>query len=180
MLTIITNYIINDIKKKPGSFKIGFFTVFLVVAFLTLLISVVDLTPVIFIRISENELGDADIIITPVAAVNDTRLADANFTSNPLSAIRLIDINAIDDKIVHHKDIVGISPRWFLFGTCSKPEVENNDLTVYLLLIDPERERQIGLGRNFDHPPLNHNEIYISESALRTLHMYNNDDPSMN
>lgn len=74
----------------------------------------------------------------------------------------------------------GLTTQRFLFGTSSKPDITDNDLTVYLLLIDPERERQIGLGRNFNHPPLRRNEVYISESALRTLHMYNNEDPTMN
>jgi len=47
-------YIVEDIKKKPRSFKIGFFTVFIVVAFLTLLTNIVSLAPVIFVRVSED------------------------------------------------------------------------------------------------------------------------------
>ena len=61
------NYIKEDIKKKPRSFKIGFFTIFLVVSFLTLLTNIVSLSPVIFLRIAEDSMGDADILMTPIA-----------------------------------------------------------------------------------------------------------------
>lgn len=33
-LKIILMYLLNDIKKKPGSFKIGIFSIFLVIGFL--------------------------------------------------------------------------------------------------------------------------------------------------
>jgi hypothetical protein len=67
---------VEDIKKKPRSFKIGFFTIFLVVAFLSLLTNIVGLSPVIFIRVCENELGDTDLMVTPVSAMNDSRNQD--------------------------------------------------------------------------------------------------------
>jgi len=44
-------YIRSDIEKKARSFRIGVFTVFLVVSFITLLKSIVDVAPVAFLKV---------------------------------------------------------------------------------------------------------------------------------
>ena len=49
-MTIVT-YLVSEQKKKQRSFQIGVFTVFLVVAFITLLKSAVDIAPVAFVKI---------------------------------------------------------------------------------------------------------------------------------
>lgn len=46
---IIIHYTEKDIKKRPRSFKIGIFTIFLVVGFLTLLKATLILSPYIFL-----------------------------------------------------------------------------------------------------------------------------------
>ena len=88
-LNIIFRYLLTDIKKKPRSFKIGVFSIFLVVGFVALMQSVIQLSSVVFLKIAEGQTGDADLILTPTSAENDTRLADDSFTSNPLNSIRL-------------------------------------------------------------------------------------------
>ena len=52
MVLTITRYIYADIKKKQRSFKIGLFTVVLVVGFLTLLKSLIDVCPVAFLKVA--------------------------------------------------------------------------------------------------------------------------------
>jgi hypothetical protein len=49
---MILTYLISELSKKKRSFQIGVFTVFLVVAFLTLLKSVVDVSSVAFVKIA--------------------------------------------------------------------------------------------------------------------------------
>lgn len=146
-------------------------------AFLTLLTNIVGLSPVVFIRVSENELGDADLVITPVSAVNDSRFADQGFSNDPLSALRLVNISEVDTLLLPHKDIVGITPRWIMFGNISNPKEPERKISSMVTLVDPKRERSIGIGRNFDYPPLVENEAYVAESALRILNMYNDEDP---
>jgi hypothetical protein len=51
-LIMILTYLISELSKKKRSFQIGVFTVFLVVAFLTLLKSVVDVSSVAFVKIA--------------------------------------------------------------------------------------------------------------------------------
>ena len=51
MLRTILDYIKSDITKKKRSFKIGVFTIFLVVTFIMLLKSIVDVAPVAFLKV---------------------------------------------------------------------------------------------------------------------------------
>jgi len=52
MVLTITRYIYADIKKKQRSFKIGIFTIILVVTFLTLLKSLIDISPIAFLKVA--------------------------------------------------------------------------------------------------------------------------------
>jgi len=75
-ISTIVSYLISDIKKKPRSFNIGIFTVFLVVSFLTLLQSVVDITPVAFLKLAEDAVGAVDFQLT---AISGTPFENGNF-----------------------------------------------------------------------------------------------------
>ena len=50
----ITSYLISEQTKKARSFQIGVFTIFLVVSFLTLLKSAVDVAQVAFVKIASD------------------------------------------------------------------------------------------------------------------------------
>ena len=63
-------------------------------------------------------------------------------------------MNEVDDLLKDHEDIVGVTPRWYLFGNISNPEDKEKEIRIMVTLVDPIRERSIGIGRNFDHPPL--------------------------
>ena len=62
---VIFNYLISDLKKKQRSFKIGLFTIFLVVFFISLLMNTIGISPVIFLRLCEDQAGETDIIMIP-------------------------------------------------------------------------------------------------------------------
>lgn len=47
--TVIFNYILAEVQKKDSGLRIGVFTVFIVVAFITMLESVVSITPILFV-----------------------------------------------------------------------------------------------------------------------------------
>mmetsp|Transcript_1247 Transcript_1247/g.777 ORF Transcript_1247/g.777 Transcript_1247/m.777 type:complete len:96 (+) Transcript_1247:36-323(+) len=66
-ISTIVSYLVADIKKKPRSFNIGVFTVFLVVSFLTLLQSVVDIAPVAFLKLAQDAAGAVDFQFTPMS-----------------------------------------------------------------------------------------------------------------
>ena len=64
-LLILLNYLISDLKKKQRTFKIGLASVCLVVSFLVLLQSAISISGLMFIKLSESNVGEADIIISP-------------------------------------------------------------------------------------------------------------------
>jgi hypothetical protein len=52
-MTILA-YIRNDIRKNARSFRIGVFTVFLVVSFITALKSLIDVAPIAFLKVAQD------------------------------------------------------------------------------------------------------------------------------
>ena len=60
----VTSYMIRESVKKPTSFKIGVFTVFLVVMVITMLKSVVDSAPVLYVKLGQDTVGAIDFQLT--------------------------------------------------------------------------------------------------------------------
>lgn len=56
----MTNYLYSEITKKPSAFKIGIFTVFVVVMVITMLKSAVDSIPILFVKLGQDEAGGID------------------------------------------------------------------------------------------------------------------------
>lgn len=167
-LQIIFSYILTDIRKKPRSFKIGVFSIFIVVAFLIVLQSAKQLTPALFIRLSEGEAGDADLILSAVALENDTRLTNESYVSNPIHEVRLlngVNIERVCDMV---EEAEGCSGRWMLIG---KTQNRNRSIQTFVIIIDSQKEISIGLGRNSkaNSGRLNGNECYLTESTKRAL-----------
>lgn len=160
---LIWSYIITDIQKKARSFKIGVFSIFLVVCFLTLLQSLIQLSPVFFIRLSEISVGDADLVMTPISPQNDTRLTDQNFDSQAI--VRLLNTSDIGSRLENYGAIQGISPRWILPAQIMNPEDTKRVIPGFALIIDSEREELIGLGKNLRVPTLNHSDCWLSKGS---------------
>ena len=96
--SIIFNFVVTDIIKRPRSYKIGVFSIFLVISFLVFLQSVLELTPIIFIKIAEDQNGQYDLTITPIAAENDTRRAESG--SNRFAPMyRAVNLTEVEEKI---------------------------------------------------------------------------------
>ena len=53
-----------ETQKKPTAFKIGVFTVFLVVMVITMLKSVVDSAPVLYVKLGQDSVGAIDYTLT--------------------------------------------------------------------------------------------------------------------
>ena len=63
-LRVILNYMIAEQQRKSSSLKIGIFTVFLVVTIITMLESVVSITPILFVKIGQETAGAIDFRLT--------------------------------------------------------------------------------------------------------------------
>ena len=63
-LRVILNYMVAEQQRKSSSLKIGIFTVFLVVTIITMLESVVSITPILFVKIGQETAGAIDFKLT--------------------------------------------------------------------------------------------------------------------
>ena len=173
ILSIVIAYILTDMQKKPRAFKIGLFSIFIVVGFLVLMQSAIQISPLVFLKISENQIGDTDVILTPIPASNDSRLQDSSFNSNPLNSLRLLNgpfMEGLCDKV---SEMMGCSPRWVLFGDAIN-EQTNEKLRVFVLAFDYLKEKSIGLGRNLIAPEISGNESYLTYSTVKSLGLGDN------
>ena len=74
-LIVIFNYLKSDLIKKQRAFKIGLISIYLVVFFITMLMNVISVSPTIFIRLSEDQVGEADFIFVPMLTNVDVSTA---------------------------------------------------------------------------------------------------------
>lgn len=172
-LLIIFTYILTDIRKKPHSFKIGVFSIFIVVAFLIVLETAKLLTPALFIRLSEGEIGDGDLTIRSVALENDTRLTNESYFSNPFHEFRMLNGLNIEKICDLLEEVEGCSARWMLIG---KTKHFNYSIQTFIIIIDSQKEKSIGLGRNSkaNVEKLGNNECFLTESTMRSLNINDN------
>lgn len=77
--SVITRYMIVEQTKKQRALKIGIFTVFLVVMVITMLKSVVDCSPIIFVKIGQDQVGAIDFSMTSPNGGNAELDGNVNF-----------------------------------------------------------------------------------------------------
>ena len=81
---VIFNYIIAETNKQDSGVRIGIFTVFIVVAIITMLESVISITPILFVQMGQEEAGAIDFKMT--YASSDLINGDVNFyAANPFT-----------------------------------------------------------------------------------------------
>jgi len=154
-LTLAAKYVLTDTKKHKSAWIIGFFTVFIVVFFTSLLQNSIDKSPIIFLKLSEDQVGEYDLLLSP-----SPTSASPNFWLNSTD---------IDLKISEAPLVVGAVPRWVFLGKVSNPNNPTYNTSSAILIIDSRQETEIGLGRGWIHPPLGRDETHISSSVLRAL-----------
>jgi len=162
-LSILLNYIITDIDKRPRTFKIGVFSVFLVVTFLVVLQSALHMTPIVFLRLAENQSGQYDFTLQPVAAVNDTRLDSTNADSGQ-TFFRGLNFTQLQQQLEDVSEISALAPRWILPVSVSNPKTPETSYQVLALVLDSKLERENGFGSNIDLKDLGEKECWITES----------------
>jgi hypothetical protein len=51
---------LSDLQRKQRAFKIGVSTIFIVVSFITMLKAIVDVSPIAFLKLAQNNAGSFD------------------------------------------------------------------------------------------------------------------------
>jgi len=167
-LNIVINYIITDILKRPRSFKIGVFSIFLVVSFLAVIQAGLSLTPIIFIKLAENQASDIDLMMTPIPVESDP---SASNTSEDTVMIRALNTSQVQQSLEGIYELKGIVPRWILPIKITNNQDKNRSYQAIGLVLDSYQERIIGVGRNLDVKDLKKDECWISENVGRLLNI---------
>ena len=160
---VLLNYLASDIQKKPRSFQIGLFSIFVVVGFLSLLFNMLLSTPVVYLKLSEDEQGEADIRLVP-----DPSSSPQNSNNTQSETTELLNFYRIQEALANLTEVEGVAPRWILPGYVYTEESEVNT-TAFLVMADTLLERNIGLGRNFNQRVLGYGEAIVTSSILRVL-----------
>ena len=194
-LSVIINYLKSDLIKKQRSFKIGLISIYLVVFFLTLLLNAIQLCPCIFIKLTEEQNSEIDLILTPYLYSQNVDIKKSSFdtfihnktslsealTTNYKINFNFLDFYEIKNRLKKLSFIEGVTPRWIIQGKTSKRnEIKNSsEFLTNIFIIDSANENDIGIGRGLNLSPLKSNECYISKvlgNALKlnegdTIHM---------
>ena len=178
-LFVTTSYIISDMKKKPRSYKIGVFTVTLTVTFCIVLYWVLDVMPVMFLKLSQNQVGESDLVYTALSPKNVSYTADNYMYDQSQIAVRnsistnfylpLVNWSKVIEETKNNTDFEGFTPRWF--GVADFANTTNSTLKVsgVIMILDTEREVKIGLGREFTKTILGPGQAFLTNSALKYL-----------
>ena len=71
-------FLITDIQRKPRTFTIGLTSIFLVVGFLVLIASLLEITPIIFMKLAEDQSGQFDLTVSPTSDDDNTTISALN------------------------------------------------------------------------------------------------------
>ena len=186
--SVAINYLKSDLIKKQRSFKIGLVSIYLVVFFLTLLLNAIELCPVIFIKLAEEQASEIDLIFTPYLMSQNVENKKSAFdtylynktkkSSSPqsnitqmLSSLSFLNFYDIEKKLENFSLIEGVSPRWMIKGQTSN--LNNSNITstfsANIFILDSARENKIGIGRKVYSPELNMSECYVSNTLSNAL-----------
>ena len=104
-LQLGTKYVWEDAKRSKKNTFIGIFTILLVLSFIGLLNNMIHQSPIIFLKIAENEVGEFDLILTPKVGTatetidsDDVPEVDAEEDSL-LSSFSLLNATEISERL---------------------------------------------------------------------------------
>ncbi|BFU20761.1 efflux ABC transporter, permease domain containing protein [Entamoeba histolytica HM-1:IMSS-B] len=142
------HYVLSSFRKNKKSLFVGVFTVFVSVCFLYILQNVVELVPAVFMRISEIQVGEGDILLQPRESI-------------------FLNYTQISEKLDKNcKTCKNNYPRWLMWGS-----VVNGNQTVdgILNVYNSELEEKNNIGRGWKYDPLEKDQFVISGGAARKI-----------
>ncbi|GAM21205.1 hypothetical protein SAMD00019534_043800 [Acytostelium subglobosum LB1] len=192
-VNVAMRYVHNSSKKNVKSIVMGLITVLLVVTFISFLQNLIQNSPVVFLKLSEDQAGELDLVLTgdptSFTTTNSTLQATHGLTAptpSPLDALSkfslspfLINSTMLTQKLSNADMVHGVAPRWTTIGDIQSP-VTNITSSLIMLVINSTLEKQLGLGRGWNLPPLIGNQAHFSSAFLRRLQVEPNKNQTVN
>jgi len=164
----VCGFIIVDIQRKPRTFKIGLFSIYIVIAFLVLLESILLLTPTLFVNVAEQQNGIADLTMSPLSSQNDTR---RDSDTNSTMVIGTLNLTDIQNQLEGLDSVASFYPRWTFPINVSDTESEEKNYRAIGIILDSQKEREDGIGTDLDLPDLSEGTCWISETLASLMQL---------
>lgn len=122
--------------------------------------SVIDKSPIVFLRLAEKNVGEIDAFLYKPPVVDLKQGGDKSYPDQYYNFTKITEL--LPEK--------NFSPRKYLPATIINED--NKDQATEekkIIFIDTDRERQIGIGRKYPFPKLNRDECIVSSSILKDL-----------
>ncbi|ORZ31776.1 FtsX-like permease family-domain-containing protein [Catenaria anguillulae PL171] len=160
-LQLIVRYVAANMDRNYRSFVIGLSTVLLVVSFLALVQNALVRSGIVFVKLSEDTVGQYDLLLTP----------------NAPDISPYINYTQLNSTLARVPYISSSVPRWLLPVNISSPNASVWDPSVpdpvvasaYLLVIDTQLEAQAGVGVAWPFRALGEAEAHVTGSLLRSV-----------
>lgn len=159
---VMFNYLSDDVKRDQFQFKIAIFAVFLIIAFIAILVNARGLMVVMFIGITEDAVGDSDFYITSINSQTNTANSGNDFASRFMS--NFMNISSTIPKLDKVPELLGSSPRIILPGIVFNKNDSQKNTSVYAVIGDSLTENGYGIGRALRVQALKGAEAYVMKS----------------
>ncbi len=176
-------YVTKDVKQRWKSFLVGLLTIVIVVFVVSILYNSVLKASIIFVKLSEDQVGETDVMFTPkltekntIPFINETLLEEKLFfrqRRRNLNEGVLVD-NDSSSSMSDDVGLVGISPRWIFYGKVENRDTPTLNTTAILLIVDTKKEKEIGIGRTWNHRPLGEAECHVKDNILSAIGVESN------
>jgi ABC-type antimicrobial peptide transport system permease subunit len=161
-LVLSSRYVVTDTWRHKRNFLTGLLTVFIVVFFIAMLVTTVDQSPIIFLKLSETVSGENDVILSPGMGVQNKRIVFPD-------GLPLINHTHIERSVSRVPTARGASSRWVALATVLNTEDRTLNASATVLGMDTKKEAALGIGRSWRHPPLKSGTCYLSRPIARQI-----------
>jgi ABC-type lipoprotein release transport system permease subunit len=162
-IKVIFDYLVDDIQRGPVQFKIAVFSIFIIIAFISILVNARSLMMAMFIGMAEQAVGDTDFYIQTVNSDQNTMGVGDSFREKLYT--NFLEVSVVNDRLSKVDDLYGYSPRWLLPGTVSNIKDPNKRTSVFAIMGDSLKENAYGIGRVLQVPALTATDAYIMKSV---------------
>jgi len=154
-LVLSVKYVFKDVLRRQRSFFVGVATVFIVVFFVSFLQNAIQKSPIVFFKLSEDSVGSGDLLLTPTTRKGQPTLVNDTFVSQAIGP---------------RSDVVwGSAPRWFSLAQASNRDDPSRSISLFVIVLDNEAEKEIGIARQWKKRTLGEGETHVSSSVLREV-----------
>eukprot|EP01130_Rhizamoeba_saxonica_P018176 TRINITY_DN9018_c0_g1_i1.p1 TRINITY_DN9018_c0_g1~~TRINITY_DN9018_c0_g1_i1.p1 ORF type:complete len:884 (-),score=164.69 TRINITY_DN9018_c0_g1_i1:953-3604(-) len=154
-LVLSVRYVWAETKKSKRNFLVGCTTIFLVVFALSVLQTAVEVAPILFLKLAEDSVGEYDLVMIPGKSTQSNSF--------------FLNTTEIREKLQDEPNTNGVVPRWIFLSDALNAEQRNQNGSTIILMIDSEKEKKIGLGREWKHDTLKGASAHVSSALLHQI-----------